>query len=195
MGSFANKMMSEFIGRVDEVIRKKALKEAVEIVKKDMKEKVIDRAVMDYYMDYIPTRYKRSYSLFNAFQMHARQNGRTIHAWIEYDSDKIGEHYSHSPRHRYENPKGWVSRYDEKFDPDGENNGVPQNEWIFDQFWAGIHPIWYIDREMSREVGEPALVDYSRHFESTESRMLRYASEYQERMDEIISERILAHLE
>lgn len=191
MGSLADNVMLQVLGQVDE-IRKKALKESVKIVKKDMKERVSDRAVMDYYMDYIPTRYKRSYSLFNVFKSYARQDGRTLHAWIEYDSDKMGQHYSNSPRHKYGDK--WISRWDENFDPEGGGNGIPANDWIFDRFWEGTHPRYYIDREMSNLLGEPVVVDYSYHFESTESRMIRYASEYEDRMEEIILERMLAQL-
>lgn len=190
MGSLADNVMLQVLGQVDE-IRKKALKESVKIIKKDMKEKVSDRAVMDYYMDYTPTRYKRSYSLFNVFKSYARQDGNTLHAWIEYDSDKMGQHYSNSPRHQ--SGGTWISRWDENFDPDGDN-GIPDSDWIFDRFWEGTHPRYYIDREMSKLLGEPIVVDNSYHFESTESRMIRYANQYEDRMEEIILERMLAQL-
>lgn len=191
MGSLADNVMLQVLGQVDE-IRKKALKESVKIVKKDMKEKVSDRAVMDYYMDYTPTRYQRSYSLFNVFKSYARQDGNTLHAWIEYDSDKMGQHYSYSPRHQ--SGGAWISRWDENFDPEDDNNGIPESDWIFDKFWEGTHPRYYIDRELSHLLGEPIVVDNSYHFESTESRMIRYANQYEDRMEEIILERMLAQL-
>lgn len=191
MGSLADNVMVQVLGQVDE-IRKKALKESVKIVKKDMKEKVSDRAVMDYYMDYTPTRYQRSYSLFNVFKSYARQDGNTLHAWIEYDSDKMGQHYSYSPRHQ--SGGAWISRWDENFDPEDDNNGIPESDWIFDKFWEGTHPRYYIDRELSHLLGEPIVVDNSYHFESTESRMIRYANQYEDRMEEIILERMLAQL-
>lgn len=191
MGNFADKIMSQLLGQVDDA-RKKALKEAVKIVKKDIKEKVSDRAVMDYYMDYTPTIYKRSYSLFNVFKSYARQDGRTIHAWIEYDSDRMGQHYSNSPRHK--SGGTWISRWYENFDPEGDGNGIPDSGWIFDRFWEGTHPRYYIDWEISKLVGEPTVVDNSYHFESTEFRMLRYAEQYQDRLEEIIEERMLAQL-
>lgn len=191
MGSLADNVMLQVLGQVDE-IRKKALKESVKIVKKDMKEKVSDRAVMDYYMDYTPTRYQRSYSLFNVFKSYARQDGNTLHAWIEYDSDKMGQHYSYSPRHQ--SGGAWISRWDENFDPEDDNNGIPESDWIFDKFWEGTHPRYYIDRELSHLLGEPIIVDNSYHFESTESRMIRYANQYEDRMEEIILERMLAQL-
>ena len=191
MGSLADNVMLQVLGQVDE-IRKKALKESVKIVKKDMKEKVSDRAVMDYYMDYTPTRYQRSYSLFNVFKSYARQDGNTLHAWIEYDSDKMGQHYSYSPRHQ--SAGAWISRWDENFDPEDDNNGIPESDWIFDKFWEGTHPRYYIDRELSHLLGEPIVVDNSYHFESTESRMIRYANQYEDRMEEIILERMLAQL-
>lgn len=191
MGSLADNVMLQVLGQVDE-IRKKALKESVKIVKKDMKEKVSDRAVMDYYMDYTPTRYQRSYSLFNVFKSYARQDGNTLHAWIEYDSDKMGQHYSYSPRHQ--SGGAWISRWDENFDPEDDNNGIPESDWIFDKFWEGTHPRYYIDRELSHLLGEPIVVDNSYHFESTESRMIRYANQYEDRMEEIVLERMLAQL-
>lgn len=191
MGSFADNVMFQVLGQVDE-IRKKALKESVQIVKKDMKEKVSDRAVMDYYMDYTPRIYHRSYSLFNIFKSYARQNGKTLHAWIEYDSDKMGQHRSNSLRHQSGSP--WVSRWSENFDPEGEDNGMPESDWIFDRFWEGTHPRYYIDRSLSNLLGEAIVVDNSYHFESTESRMIRYASQYEDRMREIILERMLAQL-
>ena len=191
MGNFADNVMFQVLGQVEE-IRKKALKESVKIVKKDIKEKVSDRAVMDYYMDYTPTRYNRSYSLFNIFTSYARQDGRTLHAWIEFDSDKMGQHYSNSPRHK--SGGTWISRWSDNFDPEGSNNGRPESDWIFDRFWEGTHPRYYIDRELSKLVGEAVVVDNSYHFESTESRLLRYASQYEDRMREIILERMLAQL-
>ena len=158
MGSLADNVMLQVLGQVDE-IRKKALKESVKIVKKDMKEKVSDRAVMDYYMDYTPTRYQRSYSLFNVFKSYARQDGNTLHAWIEYDSDKMGQHYSYSPRHQ--SGGAWISRWDENFDPEDDNNGIPESDWIFDKFWEGTHPRYYIDRELSHLLGQPIVLDNS----------------------------------
>lgn len=191
MGSFADNVMFQVLGQVDE-IRKKALKESVRIVKKDMKEKVSDRAVMDYYMDYTPKKYKRSYSLFNVFKSYARQDGNTLHAWIEYDSDKMGQHYSNSPRHK--SGDAWISRWNENFDPESDDNGIPESDWIFDRFWEGTHPRYYIDRKISNLLGEPTVVDNSYHFEPTETRMIRYANQYEDRMKEIIMERMLAQL-
>ncbi len=191
MGSFADNIMFQILGEVDD-IRKKALKESVKIVKKDMKEKVSDRAVMEYYMDYTPTIYKRSYGFFDIFKSYARQNGNTLYAWIEYDSDKMKKHKSNSPRHK--SGEKWIPRWNDDFDSEGGGNGVPDNDWIFDRFWEGTHPRYYIDREISNLLGEPTVVDDSYHFESTEARMVRYADQYEDRMKEIILERMLAQL-
>lgn len=191
MGSFADDIMFQVLGEVDD-IRKKALKESVKIVKKDMKEKVSDRAVMEYYMDYTPTIYKRSYGFFDIFKSYARQNGNTLYAWIEYDSDKMKKHKSNSPRHT--SGGKWIPRWSDDFDSEGGGNGIPDNDWIFDRFWEGTHPRYYIDREISNLLGEPTVVDDSYHFESTEVRMVRYADQYEDRMKEIILERMLAQL-
>lgn len=191
MGSFADNIMFQILGEVDD-IRKKALKESVKIVKKDMKEKVSDRAVMEYYMDYTPTIYKRSYGFFDIFKSYARQNGNTLYAWIEYDSDKMKKHKSNSPRHK--SGEKWIPRWSDDFDSEGGGNGTPDNDWIFDRFWEGTHPRYYIDSEISNLLGESTVVDNSYHFESTETRMVRYAGQYEDRMKEIILERMLAQL-
>lgn len=191
MGKLVDEAMFQVLGQVDE-IRKKALKEAVPIVKKDMKSKVCDRAVMEYYMDYSPTKYKRTYSLFNLFKTYARQDGKKMSAWLEYDSDRLPDYRSNSPRHKYGNT--WIPRYDDNFDPEGSGNGIPDKEWIFKNFWEGIHPRYYINREMSQLFGEVIVENASYHFQSTESRLKQYASEYEETMREIILDRMMAQL-
>lgn len=191
MSSLVNDVMLEVLGQVEDV-RKKALKESVRIVKKDMKERVCDRAVLDYYADYQPTHYKRTYSLFKLFTTYARQDGNTLDAWIEYDSDRLPQYYSNSPRHKSGNT--WISRNDDNFDPIGSDNGVPDKEWVFKNFWEGIHPRYYIDSKLSQLVGEIVVYDDSYRFTSTRDRILKYASEYEDRMKEIIVDRMKAQL-
>ena len=191
MGKLVDDVMFSVLGQVDE-IRKKALKKAVPIVKKDMKDKVCDRAVTEYYMDYSPTKYRRTYSLFKLFKTYARQNGNTLSAWIEYDSDRLPQYTSGSPRHQ--TGSKWISRYNEAFDEEGDDNGIPETDWIFDNFWNGVHPRIYIDHEMSKLVGEAVVVDFSYHFRSTESRIKQYANEYENTMREIILDKMMEQL-
>ena len=191
MGKLVDDIMFSVLGQVNE-IRKKALKEAIPVVKKGMKDKVCDRAVMEYYMDYFPTKYKRTYSLFKLFKTYARQDGNTLSAWIEYDNDRLPQYTSNSPRHK--NGSEGISRYDEAFDEEGDDNGIPEKDWIFDNFWNGVHPRFYIDREMSKLFGETVVMDGSYHFRSTESRVKQYANEYEDTMREVILNKMMEQL-
>lgn len=191
MGKLVDDVMFQVLGQVDE-IRKKALKEAVPVVKKDMKSKVCDRAVMEYYMEYSPTRYHRTFSLFKLFKTYARQDGKTLSAWIEYDNNRLPQYRSNSLLHQSGND--WIPRSSNNFNSESGGNGIPDKDWIFDNFWEGIHPRYYIDRNLSVLIGEPTVVDESYQFTSTESRLKKYANSYEETMKEIILNKMMEQL-
>ena len=48
------------------------------------------------------------------------------------------QHYSGSQYHKYGDR--WISQWDDDFDYDSDENGRPENSWILENFFEGIHP-------------------------------------------------------
>lgn len=166
--------------------REKGLNECVPIVKSDMKTKVADKAVLEYYMEYTPKRYDRTGSLFDIFEGFSKKSGITIKGWVEDFPDRMPQHYSHSKLHQ--SGSEWISRYDSSFNFDG-GNGIPESSWILENFWQGIHPIFYVNKQM-----DTIVVDASIHGEDIESRLNRHATAYMNDLQGLIIEHINANL-
>lgn len=104
---------------------------------------IIMKSVEDYYNEYDPSIYKnRMYDLYNALSIDVKTGKTNIKIGYSGSTDNMSQHYSRSPRHqRYRSGNEWISRFEnDEFDPDGDDNGLPKNEWILDNFWDGIHP-------------------------------------------------------
>lgn len=133
----------------------KGIKKSVPELQESFKKIVVDKSVWDYYNKY-PAK-NRMYSLFDAFDVKfkIKSNGFGFIKDIETDESKMAQHYSHSKYHQTGSP--WRSRsgndvYNKEsatyesskkfiYDKDNGPNGIPDNAWIFDNFWKGLHPI------------------------------------------------------
>lgn len=146
-----------------------ALKNATREIKKDFKEKVIDQAVLDYYADYQPSIYRRTESLYNAFKSTASISGQEASFKIQWNYNWLPQYESRSPRHKSGNE--WISRYDDNFDPYGDDNGKPEKGWVLTNFFEGIHPRYYFQKEIG-------LINDSAYFEPSYVRIKKYKDDY-----------------
>lgn len=154
LSAFFNKVELLAIDAHQEAVIK-GIKKSVPELQESFKKIVVEKSVWDYY-DAYPAK-NRSYSLFDAFdvQFNINSNGFGFIKNIETDESKMAPHSSGSKYHQTGSP--WRSRngykvYDKesgeyksskKFIDDKISgpNGTPDNAWIFDNFWQGLHPI------------------------------------------------------
>lgn len=104
-----------------------------------------DKFITEYYASYEQKWYRRKkhlYKLVEKYYVETRtKKGIKIEFGIQYTPSKIrGLHKSYSPRHQ--SGGAWVSRERDKdsFHFDAGDNGIPEAEWITDNFLEGIHP-------------------------------------------------------
>ena len=167
-----------------------AVEQAAKEIKTDFKKKVIDQAILDYYNDYKPTRYKRRKKpdgLYKAFKVTTHTNGQEITLRYDWDFNRLPQYKSNSKYHK--SGSEWISRWDSRFnwDEDDEgnpigNNGVPEKGWIFTNFMEGIHPRYL----------EHGLIDDSEQFEPSYLRIKKYQEDYVE--DGAMREILIKHL-
>lgn len=177
MGRILEQAEKEFLKKCADA-RIAAVKGAAKEIERDFKKKVFDQAVTDYYNEYKPTRYRnRKKSLYKAFKVFSQNDGENISITFNYDTRWLPPHESNSKYHKT-GPK-WVSRYSAKFnwdvDEDGKpigDNGIPGNAWIFTNFMEGIHPRYYLDRDLD------VVINDSVQFEAAYVRMKNYRDEY-----------------
>ena len=134
---------------------------AVEAVKNAAKKaqndilKEADNYLQRYYTNYPkPKRYKRTYQLKNAikpiFEDRSGPNGISVEVGVEYDSGALKGYYSNSWYHQ--SGTHWISRDSGDFDFDSQNNGIPEPEWIMNNFLEGIHPWAQEDAESTNSL-------------------------------------------
>ncbi len=118
-----------------------AAKNTAKKIAKDMYKEALD-GLKYYYSQYDPDVYDRTYNLKNAIRPYYKDQSDnktvSIEIGIVYDALYLEAYYSNSPRHK--SGDKWISRDDDRFDWDGGNNGIPDPEWILDNFLRGIHP-------------------------------------------------------
>lgn len=157
--------------------RKAAVEGAAKEIQKDVKLKVFDQAVEDYYSDYKPKRYKRKQKpggLYRAFKVHEHNDGRRIEISGEWNHNWLPQYKSGSKKGSRYHQRGneWISRYDDDFDWNSNANGMPEKGWIFQNYMEGIHPKFYVDKELD------IVVDESERFEPSYLRIKEYKDEY-----------------
>lgn len=134
-------ILSELEGAIE-----KAIKSSEKEIIKGLQLKVIDQAVNQYYNDYKPSIYRRSNRIGDAFKMtHILVNGN-LSVNINANSDRLPQYESKSPRHK--SGGEWISRFDSNFDPEGDDNGMPEKEWIFENFMNGVHPRYFFVKNL-----------------------------------------------
>lgn len=123
-------------------LSKNAARSAANKAQKDIQNKA-DKFVEEYYASYRPHIYKRQNALYKLITPYYKEketgNGIRIEFGVKYNASKIkGIHKSGSWWHQ--SGGKWVSRDDPSFNFDKGDNGIPEPEWITDQFLSGIHP-------------------------------------------------------
>lgn len=161
MGRMLEAAEAEMLSKLEGAIEA-AIKSSEKDIVKGLQLKVIDQAVSQYYSDYQPTIYKRSRSLGNAFKMTHTLVGGNLSVNINANSDRLPQYKSGSPRHQ--SGGKWISRFDDNFDPYGDDNGIPDKEWIFNNFMDGIHPRYFFSKDFG-------LVNDSAYFTPTHVRV------------------------
>ena len=113
-----------------------------------------------------PKIYKRTKQLKNAITTQSpklKESGDKcrISFVIKYDASRlVGKYQSNSKFHQ--SGDEWISRYDEpnKFNFKGGDNGVPDANWILDNYLKGIHPGWRNGKNYGWEDGRENSTDY-----------------------------------
>ena len=120
-----------------------AIKNASKQVQKDVYEKAKEN-LETYYKGHNPKTYKRTNKLRRAILPYYadRSNSKniSIEIGVEYKSSALaGAYKSNSWYHQ--SGDSWVERSSNEFNFDGRNNGIPESDWILNNFMEGIHPI------------------------------------------------------
>lgn len=99
-----------------------------------------------YYASYKPKRYVRTNYLKNAMLpiLKRSKDGSIIRIGVRYDSDKLAGHYTSNSKNHQSGGK-WISFLDDDFKFDSGNNGIPEPEWILDNFLHGEHGGYHQD--------------------------------------------------
>lgn len=165
------KLFSAIERRIIETTREvceKALTSSAYEIQQDIKNKICYKIVDDYYEEYTPTRYSRINSLYDAWEFNTELTNQRLHFYPTLDSDNLPDHYSRSKFHQYGDK--WISRYDDNFDFESDDNGAVQNDWILKNFFDGIHP-----RFISRE---GLIFDESYQYDGVLKKMGKYVQSY-----------------
>lgn len=123
-------------------LSKNAARAAANKAQEDIRKKA-DQFIGEYYQ-YKPVWYnRRKKALYKLVQNYYKevesQDGLVIEFGVKYDPTQIeGIHRSYSKLHQ--TGSKWISRDDEGFKWESHNNGIPEAEWIAEQFIEGIHP-------------------------------------------------------
>ena len=101
-----------------------------------------DKYLQYYYDSYKPKKYKRTKQLKNAikpiFKDNGFGNGGSIEIGVKYDASPLMNAY-HSNSWYHKSGTHWIARPSGDFDFDSQNNGIPEAEWILDNFLRGQH--------------------------------------------------------
>lgn len=134
-----------------------AIKNASKQVQKDVCEQA-EKNLKAYYASYNPKIYKRTNRLRRAILPYYADKSNSknicIEVGVQYNSGAlVGAYKSNSWYHQ--SGDKWISRNDESFNFNSSGNGIPQPEWILNNFWEGIHPVtkfigWF-DEDSGRE--------------------------------------------
>ena len=136
---------------------------AVEAVKNAAKKTQTDivreanNYLQQYYKNYTPKRYKRTYRLKRAILPYwadrSNKNKISIEIGVQYKSSALkGAYQSNSRFHK--SGDNWISRFDDGFNFDKGDNGIPEPEWILENFLEGVHPWAQEDRTSTNSLME-----------------------------------------
>lgn len=142
-----------------EAVKSAAKKTQTDIVKE------ANNYLQKYYDSYRPKQYERTYALRRAIMPYwadrTGKNGIAIEVGVQYDSGALkGAYRSNSWYHK--SGDKWIDRMRGDFNFNSPNNGIPEPDWILNNFLEGIH-------KWGDEEGE-----YQQDSESTNSLMREF---------------------
>lgn len=132
--------------------------EAVNNAAKKTQDDIIKEAddyLQKYYSNYTPKRYKRTYQLKNAIKPiiedYSTGASLSVEVGVEYDASALkGAYKSNSRWHQSGGAWKTVTNYTD-FSAD---NGIPEPEWIMNNFLEGVHPWAQDDGESTNSLME-----------------------------------------
>lgn len=132
---------------------KTAAKEAATKAQKEIRKKA-DMFIKDYYK-YEPVLYRdRKYLLYKLVENYYREDesadGIEIEFGIVYNPSKISKEHKSNSRYHKTGTK-WIPRSSKSFKFDSQDNGIPDAEWITNQFLEGYHPSGRIGEDIGNE--------------------------------------------
>lgn len=136
-----NQIFEDIINDAENTARA-AIKSASKNVQKDVLKKAKEN--LDYYYaNYTPSIYRRTDRLKRAILPYYadRSNSKNIRieVGVQYQSAALtGAYKSNSWYHQSGNR--WIDRMDGSFNFNSPNNGVPEPDWILNNFLEGVHP-------------------------------------------------------
>lgn len=166
MGSLFTAMERKIIEKSEKVCRE-ALKSAAYELQQDVKNNICYKIVDDYYEEYTPIRYRRTNSLYRAWDISTSITGDRLHFYPDLDSDRLPQHKSNSQFHK--SGDEWIDFYDRS---DDDDNGVPDNSWILKNFFEGVHPRFFLDKKLG------VVINDSEYHPGVLQKMGKYINEY-----------------
>lgn len=120
-----------------------AIKNASKQVQKDVCEQA-EKNLKTYYQSYSPTMYRRTNTLRRAILPYYadRSNSKNIciEVGVQYKSGAlVGAYKSNSWYHK--SGGNWIGRDSGNFNFNSQSNGIPQPDWILNNFLEGVHPV------------------------------------------------------
>lgn len=132
--------LENVVNKLDKIVEKTA-RDVGKKVKKDATQQA-KKVVQHYYDSYQPKKYDRKFALRHAYKVWDKTNGNIVSVSIEFNPLLIkGEHTSASKYHQEGN--SWKPIVWPWEQPEGNKYGVPEPDWILNNFWEGIHPRVY----------------------------------------------------
>lgn len=142
-------MAKDFNAIFDDIIKNAqsvavaAIKGASKQVQKEVC-KQAEKNLQEYYASYSPKQYKRTNRLRRAILPYYADKSNSknicIEVGVQYKSGAlVGAYRSNSWYHQ--GGDDWISQNDSGFNFQASNNGIPEPEWILDNFWEGEHPV------------------------------------------------------
>lgn len=137
-----------------QIVATEAVKNAAKKAQNDIL-KEADSYLQKYYSNYSPKQYKRTYRLKRAILPYwADRSGRTgisIEVGVQYKSSALaGTYRSNSKFHQ----SGNVWREVTDHSHITSDNGIPEPDWILDNFLQGVHPWAQEDSESTKSLME-----------------------------------------
>lgn len=144
-------------------------KEAVRNTAKRLQKDILDEAddyLTKYYMNYTPKIYNRTGRLKRAILPYwadrSNKNGISIEVGVQYKSSALQGAYKSNSKYHTSGDK-WIPRTQDDFNFDSGDNGIPEPDWILDNFLKGEHGGYHKDNESTNSLMEKFFDTQAKH--------------------------------